>query len=357
MILVLQSYKPTHAMSVGSVILEDIVGQHYMTYQERIRMETLLKYKVPIAQIARELGCCRQTIYNEMKRGTYEHEVAGFLKPRYSADKGQSIHDRACRNRGRDLKIGSDLAYANFLEEKMLRDKYSPAAALAAAQAAGFAMRLCVRTVYNYIEQGVFYAMTSNDLWEKPRRRKKAQRPEQRVVHPKLPSIEQRPQHIRDREDLGHWEMDLIVGAKSSKAALLVLTERITREVIIRKIPDKKTASVVAAIDDLEKKTPDFREKVQSITTDNGSEFLDYEGLRRSIYYGERCDIWYCHSFASWEKGTIERNNRIIRRFFPKGTDFSKVTKKQVAAVQDWMNNYPRKILDWKTPREITSAA
>lgn len=334
----------------------DSVGQHYMTYQERIRMETLLKYKVPIAQIARELGCCRQTIYNEMKRGrfTYINPEHGYYReePRYSADKGQQIHDKACRNRGRDLKIGSDLAYANFLEEKMLRNKYSPAAALAAARAAGFAMTLCVRTVYNYIDQGVFYAMTNNDLWEKPRRRKKRQRPEQRVAHPKLPSIEQRPRHIRDREDLGHWEMDLVVGKQKTAAALLVLTERITREVIIRKIQDKTSASVVAAIDELERKTPNFREKFQSITTDNGSEFLDYEGLRRSIYYGERCEIWYCHSFASWEKGTIERNNRIIRRFFPKGTDFTKVTKKRIAEVQDWMNDYPRKILDWMTPRE-----
>ena len=331
--------------------------QHYMTYQERIRMETLLKYKVPVAQIARELGCCRQTIYNEMKRGAYgrRRKSDWKIETKYSADVGQQNHDHACRNRGRDLKIGNDLAYADFLEEKMLRDKYSPAAALAAARTAGFAMNLCVRTVYNYIDQGVFYAMTNNDLWEKPRRRPKKRRQRQRVAHPSLPSIEQRPSHIRDREDLGHWEMDLIVGKRHTKAALLVLTERITREVIIRKIQDKTSASVVAAIDALEKKMPDFRNRIQSITTDNGSEFLDYEGLRRSVYCGDRCDVWYCHSFASWEKGTIERNNRIIRRFFPKGTDFTKVTKKRIAEVQDWMNDYPRKVLNWMTPRKMAA--
>ena len=82
---------------------------------------------------------------------------------------------------------------------------------------------------------------------------------------------------------------------------------------------------------------------------------MDYEGIRRSIYEGERCEVYYCHSYASWEKGTVERNNRIIRRFFPKGTDFTKITKKQVAAVQDWMNNYPRKILNWKSPAEISA--
>lgn len=331
--------------------------QHFMTYPERIRLETMLKYKVPITQIARDLGCCRQTIYNEMKRGEYDyidtsHDVYKDVKG-YSADKAQQIHEKANRNRGRALKIGNDIALADYLEEKMLRDKYSPAAALASAKAKGFTTSLCVGTIYNYIEWGVFYAMTNNDLWEKPHRRKKAERPERRVSHPKFPSIEQRPAYIDERQELGHWEIDLVIGTKKTKPAPLVLTERITREIIIRKIPNKKTATIVAELDKLEKTTPNFREKFHSITTDNGAEFLDYEGMRRSIYEGERCEIYYCHSYASWEKGTIERNNRIIRRFFPKGTDFTKVTKKRVAAVQNWMNDYPRKILNWMTPNQM----
>lgn len=329
--------------------------QHYMTYPERIRLETMLRFKVPVAQIARELGCCRQTIYNEIKRGQYEHEVNGFLELRYSADKGQQLHEKACQNKGSDLKIGKDIAYADFLEEKILKKKRSPAAALAEARAAGFTTSICKTTLYTYIDQGVFYALTNNDLWEKPHRKKRNEKPESRISHPQFPSIEKRPAHINERQDLGHWEIDLVLGKQTSKAALMVMTERITREIIIRKIPNKKAATIVAELDKLEKAMPDFRKKVQTITTDNGTEFLDYEGMRRSIYEGERCEIYYCHSYASWEKGTIERNNRIIRRFFPKGTDFTKVTKKQVAAVQDWMNNYPRKILNWKTPMEMTA--
>ena len=328
--------------------------QHYMTYPERIRLETMLRFKVPVAQIARELGCCRQTIYNELKRGQYEHEVNGFLKPRYSADKGQQLHEKAIRNKGSDLKIGKDIAYADFLEERILKHRRSPAAALAEARAAGFTTSICKTTLYAYIDQGVFYALTNNDLWEKPYRRKKTEK-KIRVVHPKFPSIEDRPAHINERQDLGHWELDLVIGKKESSPALMVMTERITREIIIRKIPNKKSASIVAELNRLEKSIPDFRSRIQTITTDNGVEFLDYEGMRRSIYDGERCEIYYCHSYASWEKGTIERNNRIIRRFFPKGTDFTRVTKKQVAAVQDWMNNYPRKILNWLTPNQMAA--
>lgn len=329
--------------------------QHYMTYPERIRLETMIRFKVPVAQIARELGCCRQTIYNELKRGQYIHTGAYRDEIRYSADKGQKLHEKAVRNKGSNLKIGKDIAYADFLEEKILKEKRSPAAALAEARAAGFTTSICTTTLYAYIDQGVFYALTNEDLWEKPNRRRKAEKKGSRVVHPQFPSIENRPAHIQERLDQGHWEIDLVIGKQETTAALLVLTERVTREVMIRKIPNKRAATIVSELDQLERNLPNFREKFRTITTDNGSEFLDYEGMRRSIYDGTRCEIYYCHSYASWEKGTIERNNRIIRRFFPKGTDFTKITKKRIAAVQDWMNNYPRKVLNWKTPYQTAA--
>lgn len=334
------------------------MGQHYMTYSERIRLETMLKYKVSISQIARDLGFSRQTIYNEIRRGSYTgtKRIHGIYRDirLYSADKGQQAHDKANRNRGRELKIGNDIAYANFLEEKILKDRFSPAAALAAARTKGFKTSISINTVYNYIYNGIFYQLTNNNLWEQPNRKKKKKHPTPRIAHDQLPSIEQRPDHITDRQDLGHWEMDLIIG-KGRKQALLVLVERISRQVIIRKITDRKTSTIIAAIDELEARTPDFKNRIQSITTDNGSEFLDYNGLRRSIHGGTRFDIYYCHSYASWEKGTIERSNRIIRRFFPKGTDFTNITKEQVAAVQNWINDYPRKILNWMTPNQIAA--
>ena len=105
----------------------------------------------------------------------------------------------------------------------------------------------------------------------------------------------------------------------------------------------------------MERKTPGFRQKFRSITTDNGSEFLEYDKLCQSIHGGQRFQVWYCHSYSAWEKGSVENNNRMIRRFFPKGTDFTKVSKKRIAAVQDWMNNYPRRILNWQTPNQAAA--
>ena len=311
--------------------------QHYMTYPERVRLEEKLRYKVPKAQIARELGFSLQTIYNEIQRGRYEHEKDGFLQWRYSADRAQNIFEKKqLRKTGRPLKIGHDLAFANFLERKILHDHFSPAAALAEARKQRFQTSICVGTVYNYITQGVFYELTNADLLEKPTRKPQKKNEEPKVAHPTLPSIEQRPEQINRRSEPGHWEMDLVVGPQGSRPVLLTLTERVTREEIIVKLSDRRAVTVRRAIDRLERSMGKraFREKFRSITTDNGSEFMEYELLIQSVYSGTRFQIWYCHSYAAWEKGTNENHNRMIRRFFPKGTDFVNVLPVLVNCVE-----------------------
>lgn len=340
--------------------------QHYMSREERIKLESYLEAGKSVAWIAKQLGFARQTIYNEIKRGTYLHTVQWWEELRYSAVKGQDIHEQAQRNKGREHKLRSDAEYMRFLEDRMLgiqedgsvkkKKRYSPAAALAEARTAGYQMSVCVNTIYNSIDQGIFPRLKNHMLWEKPyRRRQKKDRREKKRVHEKLPSIEQRPQEINQREELGHWEMDLVVGPKGSSCCLLTLTERKTREEIIRKLPNKKAASVRRALNKLEREMPDFQMKFKSITTDNGGEFLEYKKLIRSVRKGTRFDIYYCHSYAAWEKGTNENHNRMIRRWLPKGTNLDKVTKEQVAELQDWMNHYPRKALNWKTPAEAAA--
>ena len=336
--------------------------QHYMTRDERQQLEALRKARIPVAKIARLLGFCRQTIYNELNRGAYVHTCDYWDEVRYSADKGQQVHEYNQTAKGRQLKIGNDRAYADFLEKKMLgvqedgtvdrRKRFSPAAALAAAKAEGFQTAVCKTTLYSYIEKRVFLHLTTKDLWEKGKRKKRRYGKVRRIVHPILPSITDRPERISRRSEPGHWEMDLVVSCSKGKGALLTLAERSTREEMIFKLPDKRAVMVRAVFDRLEKNMGRdlFKKKFQSITTDNGPEFLEYDQLTKSIYGGKRFDVWYCHSYAAWEKGTNENHNRMIRRWFPKGTDFNKVKDTEIAALQDWMNGYPRRILGWKTP-------
>ena len=328
---------------------------HYMTKEERIILQTLLNEKKPVSYIARKLGCCRQTVYNEIRRGQYLHNYGYYDKLRYSADKGQQIHDYNQTAKGRPLKIGSDHAFAAFIEHKIIVDRYSPAAALAAARKYPFATRICVSTLYSYIDKKVFYQLGNRHLWEKWKKKAKTVEAVPRIAHPKLPSIENRPAHIGQRSERGHWEMDLIIGKAETSHVLLTLTERYSRQELIFKLPDRKAATIRGVFDRLERQHKDFSQRFKSLTTDNGSEFMEYDKLCRSIHGGSRFHVWYCHSYSAWEKGSVENHNRMIRRFFPKGTDFSKISKKRIAAVQDWMNNYPRKILQWQTPNEAAA--
>lgn len=329
------------------------MAQHYMTYEERIRLETLLREKRSVAYIAGKLGFSRQTIYNEIKRGSYMHTRDYWDEQRYSAQKAQQATDYAQTAKGRPLKIGNDHAYATYLEQKILRDRFSPGAALAAARKEGFETSISINTLYSYIDKHVFYQLGNKHLWDKWKKRPRSKQPERRITHPALPSIEIRPEWINKRLEYGHWEMDLIVSARGGRSVLLPLTERLSREEIILKLPNRKAGTIRKAMDRLERNTPNFRQKFKSITTDNGSEFLQYDLLRKSCRRkGNRFDIYYCHSYSAWEKGTVENHNRMIRRFFPKGTNFDEISSQEIRKIQDWMNAYPRKSLNWLTPTE-----
>ena len=328
--------------------------QHYMTENERYQLEAYLRAGKSKTWIAREMGFCRQTIHNEIKRGTYLHTVDYRDEPQYSAAKGQNIHDRAQLNKGRPEKIGRDIAYADYLEKKMLEERFSPAAALAEARKQDFVTSICVSTLYSYIYKGMFREMSAAELWEKPTRKAKTKKQEPKVAHKDLPTIEQRPESINQRSEPGHWEMDLVVGPEKTRAALLTLTERRSREEIIVKIPNRQARTVRRVWNRLERETEDFKSRFKSVTTDNGPEFLEYQKLIRSVLPGggSRFNVYYCHSYASWEKGTNENHNRMIRRWIPKGTDIGKISNARIAEIQEWMNNYPRKSLGWLTPKE-----
>lgn len=168
---------------------------------------------------------------------------------------------------------------------------------------------------------------------------------------PRGESIEHRPEEINDREEFGHWEMDCVVGTVGSKRTLLVLTERMTRTGIIMPMRDHTAASVVRAINRLERKYgKDFYKLFKSITVDNGSEFADCTGMEKSCRRkGKRTKLYYCHPYSAYERGSNENMNRMIRWFFPKGTNFDEVTDDDVRRAEEWINSYPRRVLGWRS--------
>ena len=222
------------------------------------------------------------------------------------------------------------------------------------------ATSICVGTFYNYITKGVFLCLMNEDLPEKPKRKRPYHTVKTVKRAPKGESIEKRPAEVDVREDVGHWEMDTVYSKKkSSKKTLLVLTERKSRLPIMELMPDRTAESVVAALDRIERRFGSrlFRKLFRTITVDNGGEFADVERLERSVLTkGKRTKVYYCHPYSSYERGSNENENKIIRRHFPKGTD-GKVTAVDVKRAEGWIANYPRKILGWKTSEMIFRAA
>lgn len=332
----------------------------HLSQNDRIKMETMLNSGHKVVEVAEYLHVHRSTIYREIKRGEYTHRNSDYTEEtRYSSDLGQKNHDWNAQGKGRNIKIGNDHPLAEYIEGKIIEDKYSPEAALAAAAESGieFTTSISVRTLYRYIDKGIFLKLTNKDLPVKGKRKKHNKRVKVQKRASAGESIENRPDEVKDREIFGHWEMDTVKGKQGvTKSCMLVLTERKTRDEIIVKLPDQKAASVVEAIDRLERKWGDMFTKVfRSITVDNGVEFSDYEGLERSVLHeGEkRTFAFYCHPYSSWERGSNENNNRLIRRHIPKGEDFDEKQDRDIEYIENWINNYPRGIFGFKTSAQL----
>ena len=327
---------------------------NHLTWDDRLKIEALLRVKTRISEIAKVIGCHRSTIYREIKRGKYIHTMDYFDEERYSPEMAQADCDLKVSMRGRpQLKIENDYAYAEYIEKKIIKEKYSPAAVLGELARTGqykrFKTKICVRTLYNYIDNGIFLNLTNKDLPVKCNKnkrhyykiRKRAARGD---------SIEKRDKSVETREEFGHWEMDTVVGKQKTKECLLVLTERKTRKEIIRLLKEHTANCVVEALNNLELTIEHFDKIFKTVTCDNGSEFMDLEGIKKSIISSkDRFKVYYCHSYSSWERGSNENCNKLIRRFYKKQTSFKGCSEKDIIFLEEWINNYPRAIFNYDT--------
>ena len=156
-------------------------------------------------------------------------------------------------------------------------------------------------------------------------------------------SIEERPVEINNRTTFGHWEIDTIVGKKQTSPVLLSIDERLTRKHHLVKILSRSSEAVRLGLEKIaECYGGSFENAFKSVTSDNGSEFVD---LGR--YLPKSTKVYYAHPYSSYERGINERQNALVRRFFPKGRSFDNVTDEQVAFVEHWINNLPRKIFNY----------
>ncbi|MCM1043512.1 MAG: IS30 family transposase [Lachnospiraceae bacterium] len=330
----------------------------YLTWTQRLQIEAYMRTKTPIKQIAELIGVHYSTVYRELKRGQYEKKTQRLdyvdykvkYKTTYSPDIAQKHFEYNQTNKGCPIKLGKDYKLAEYIETRIVKNKLSPLAVLGEIRRKQlqFDTSICVTTLYSYIRKGVFLTLSMEHIAQRKQTKDKvrAKRP------PRGTSIERRPLEINKRQTFGHWEMDCVCGP--TKDVLLTLSERLTRNEIIFQMPNQQADSVVRCLNKLEYKYGKlFRKVFKTITVDNGSEFQNYDGMQRSIYKGRRTTVYYCHPYSSSERGTNERLNREIRRLIPKGTDLSQYSRDDISAVQDWVNNYPRQVLNFATSQEL----
>lgn len=332
---------------------------NHLTFRDRIKIEALYKQKISKAAIAAEIGCSLSTIYRELPKGYYNY-YGKDLAPEvgYSADIAQKRYDNNASAKGASLRLGHDFRFATFVEDK-IREGYSPAAVLEFAQESPeqFETHICVKTLYSYIHQGFFLGVSSEDLPRKGIHKRNYEKVRRcSIKRPLNASIDDRPEEINERTTFGHWEMDTVLGkAKGGGPVLLVLTERLTRREIIMKISSRTQEAVTKALNKLERKFgKSFRRVFRTITIDNGSEFLDPEKIERSCRMkSKRTKVYYCHPFSSWERGSNENANGMIRRKIPKGTSIAPYTNREISEVEHWINHYSRKIHGYRCAEKL----
>ena len=342
----------------------------HFTWEERIQLQYYHNGSngYPRIRSPKVLGVLfgkdESTIRRELKRGMVEHLKTDLSTAwEYTAEYAQADAQQQGTAKGSPLKLGCDWALVREVTYLIKEKGYSPYAVIAEFNTNGWPSetRICEKTLYNYIQAGYMGTLTEQDLLYGGKRRKAKGEPKRHSrAAAAAKSISTRPVQAHQRSEVGHWEADTIVsGTHTSPTCLLTLTERKTRFEITRKIPNRTTEALRRALDLLERQMgcSVFTQLFKTITVDNGSEFSDIVGLETSALSSQqRVSLFFAHPYSSFERGTNENHNGIIRRFIPKGSDIGTYSSQTVQDIQDWMNSYPRKILRGITPRMALQA-
>ena len=323
--------------------------QHHLTEQERYVICHMRWAGFNRAAIGRRLGRHRATIGRELKRNrspfgqVYFYDTATRL--------ARERRDRANRRyKLDDTPLGESV-------QDGLRQRWSPQQIVGRLQrdhgnsGGDPAMRVTHETIYRW----VYRRSAMGEAWhEQLRRRRRTRRRrcarrENRGCIPGRVGIEQRPAVVDRRSRFGDWEADTMQGAKG-RGALATHVERKSRYLLMRKLTDQRADTFSRATINAFQTIPDkFR---KTMTCDNGKEFARFKKFGRRL----NIDVYFANPYAPWERGTNENTNGLLRDFFPKGADFTRVSHACVAKVQRSLNNRPRKCLNYRTPAEVLFA-
>jgi len=323
----------------------------HLSIEERERIQQELWGRKSLRTIAKELGRQPSSISREIERN---------LPPEHFLYTPRLSHERALKkrkSRGRQDRLKNDTIRQYVISHLKLR--WSPEQISHRIQEDIPGAHISHEAIYQYVyhqihRQGYGYPKPGcQDLRiylrrRKKRRTRKGQRRCQRIFNPRGLSIDMRPKIVDNRTRLGDWESDTIA-SKDNGTGINSLVERKTGIVFITKLKDKTSLATTEVIDSRMSALP--KEAKQTITFDNGSENQNWKELEEKL----RTKTFFAHAYHSWERGTNENTNGLIRDFLPKKTDFRMVSEEEIQRVEYLLNTRPRKRLGWLTPLEVFS--
>lgn len=310
-----------------------------LTDEERCKIEVLLQSGMNAANIGIQLGRHKSTITRELARnsinGLYEYSEAIRL-----AHSRRSVV-------GAKLRLSDDhWTYVRVL----LYLKWSPEQISGwLRKNPGIGFYVSDQWIYEYIRRN---QADGGDLYENLRRKGRPYRngkfrPYRGKIKDRV-SIEDRPEIVQKRLRIGDWEVDSVIG-KLNKSSLVTLVERVSRYTVILRVNSKEADVVAEAIIS---RIKELNLLIHTMTGDNGTEFAEHRKIADEL----GIDFYFTHPYSSWEKGTNENTNGLIRQYFPKGTDFNAVSDEAIKTVENELNNRPRKCLSYKSPAEILAS-
>ena len=307
---------------------------HQLTSEQRSQISALLQSKTPRKEIAKIVGISQSTLSRELKRNSCRN--GRHYSWRKAHEMAMERRERVCHHRmipQSVMKKAIDL---------LTDQQWSPEQISAHLKATG--EKLSHETIYAYIRRHPELHIHCRHKM-KYRHRLKQPKATKATNIPNRVSIHERPPQA-DGHRFGDWELDLIVGA-GQKSCLVTLVERSRSYVLIKRLETKHHSAVKQAV--IQMLFP-FRKTraLKTITTDNGTEFYDHQEFAKALC----TTVYFADSYASWQKGAIENANKLIRQYFPKGTDFRLVSDKHVRDVQYKLNRRPREKINFSTPLE-----
>lgn len=338
---------------------------HHLTKEQRAKIEVLLNTKNKNGErlfnnnyIANAVGVHKSTISRELKNRIKSkiNVISGKVRNLpYNATDAQNDYKFKRSLSKAKYKLEKYPKMTKYIENKILNDKWAPDVIVGYMKThniferEGFC-KITTPTIYNAIR----YRIINVKIKDTRRMKydpKYEYKEKSQIIESKLDySIEKRPEEVDKRLVFGHFELDTVIGKRDGvHECLMTLTERKTRFEMIFKLRAKTAAEVVKKFNDIKSfMKKNYNKIFKSITTDNGSEFSKF----LEIIQDTKTEIYFCHPYCSGEKGTNEKNNSMIRYFIPKGKLIEDYSYEEINKIVEWMNNYPRKILNYKTPLE-----